>query len=98
MDDALITVTGTMRTDRPERFAKQLLSHWSHRGEVLEENGALVQRWGTGQVISLRATKGSLEVEVSVVEGDDSARFAQVVKEHLERFGQRDELDLIWHV
>lgn len=23
-------------------------------------------------------------------------RFARVVKEHLERFGQRDELDVVW--
>ena len=23
-------------------------------------------------------------------------RFAQVVKDHLERFGQRDELDVVW--
>ena len=92
------TVTGTMSTSRPERYAKQLLSHWSKRGEAVEEGGALVQRWEGGQVIRLRAREGALEVEVSVPEGDDSARFAQVVKEHLERFGQRDELDVVWHV
>lgn len=92
------TVTGTMTTHRPDRYAKQLFGHWSERGQVVEEEGALVQRWATGQVISLRAVGDALEVEVSVVEGDDSARFAQVVKEHLERFGQRDELDLVWHV
>ncbi len=92
------TVTGTMSTLRPERYAKQLLSHWSQRGEAVEEDGALVQRWEGGQVIRLRAVEGALEVEVSVPEGDDSARFAQVVKEHLERFGQRDELDVVWHV
>jgi hypothetical protein len=91
-------VRGSMATDRPERYAKQLLSHWSKRGETVEEDGALVQRWATGQVIVLRAAEGSLEIEVSVVDGDDSARFAQVVKEHLERFGERDELDVVWHV
>ena len=31
-------------------------------------------------------------------EGADAAQFAQVVKDHLERFGQRDELDVVWHV
>lgn len=94
----MTTVRGSMATDRPERYAKQLVSHWSKRGEAVEEGGALVQRWATGQVIVLRSVAGALEVEISVAEGDDAARFAQVVKEHLERFGQRDELNLVWHV
>jgi hypothetical protein len=33
-----------------------------------------------------------------VPDGDDAARFAQVVKSHLERFGQREELNVVWHV
>lgn len=94
----MTTVTGTMKTDRPERYAKQLVSHWAKRGPVTEEDGATVQRWETGQVLVLRPGDGALEVEITVVEGDDAARFAQVVKEHLERFGQRDELDLVWHL
>ncbi|MCW2844472.1 MAG: hypothetical protein JWN22_2388 [Nocardioides sp.] len=92
------TVNGTMATDRPERYAKQLVSHWSKRGPVTEEDGATVQRWETGQVLRLTPTEGVLEVEITVAEGDDAARFAQVVKEHLERFGPRDELDVVWHV
>jgi uncharacterized protein len=49
-------------------------------------------------VIALRPGDDVLEVEITVVDGDDAARFAQVVKEHLERFGQRDELNVVWHV
>ena len=94
----MTTVSGTMKTDRPERYAKQLVSHWAKRGPVTEEDGVTVQRWETGQVLRLRPTDGVLEVEVSVPDGDDSARFAQVVKQHLERFGQRDELNVVWHV
>lgn len=92
------TVNGTMATERPERYAKQLVSHWAERGPVTEEDGATVQRWETGQIIVLRPVDGALEVEVTVADEDDSAHFAQVVKEHLERFGQRDELDVVWHV
>lgn len=92
------TVAGSMATTRPERYAKQLVSHWSKRGPVTDEDGATVQRWDTGQVLRLTPGDGVLEVEVTVPEGADSARFAQVVKEHLERFGTRDELDLVWHV
>ena len=90
------TVTGTMVTDRPERYAKQLVSHWSERGPVTEEDGATVQRWDGGQVIALRPAAGALEVEVSVPDDADVARFGQVVKEHLERFGRKDELEVVW--
>jgi hypothetical protein len=94
----MTTVTGTMKTQRPERYAKQLVGHWAERGPVSTEDGATVQRWDTGQVIVLRPVEGVLEVEITVDDGDDAARFAQVVKDHLERFGQRDELNLVWHV
>lgn len=94
----MTTVNGSMVTERPERYARQLVSHWSERGPVADEDGATVQRWNTGQVLRLRPVDGALEVEVTVPEGDDAARFAQVVKSHLERFGQREELQLVWHV
>lgn len=94
----MTTVTGSMKTDRPERYAKQLVSHWQERGPVTTEGGATVQHWETGQVLVLRPGDGVLEVEINVDDGDDAARFAQVVKSHLERFGQRDELDLVWHL
>jgi hypothetical protein len=94
----MTTVHGTMATERPERYAKQLTSHWSERGPVTDEDGAVVQRWGTGQVLVLRPVEGALDIEISVADGDDAARFAQVVKEHLERFGKHDELDVVWHV
>lgn len=89
------TITGTMTTDRPERYAKQLASHWSHRGPVAVEEGVTVLRWESGQVIALRPVPGVLEVEVSVPDGDVT-EFAAVVARHLERFGQRDELVVVW--
>jgi hypothetical protein len=85
-----------MVTDRPERYANQLASHWARRGPAVDEGGATVLRWEAGQVIVLRPVEGALEVEVSVPDDADADRFAQVVKEHLERFGQRDELELVW--
>jgi len=94
----MTTVNGTMATERPERYAKQLVSHWSARGPVSSESGATVQRWNTGQVLVLKPVDGALEVELTVPEGDDAARFAQVVKDHLERFGQREELNVVWHL
>jgi len=90
------SVHGVMSTDRPERYARQLLKHWSARGPVSDEDGTLVQRWTDGQVISLRPGDGSLALKVSVPDGDDAEHFSQVVAEHLERFGRRDELHVKW--
>lgn len=90
------TISGTMITDRPARYAKQLADHWAERGTAEEVGEATVLRWPSGQVIELRPADGALEVTVTVPDGEDLARFAQVVKDHLERFGRRDELDLAW--
>ena len=40
-------------------------------GGSVEENGATVMRWDTGQVISLRPVEGALDVEVSVPDDGD---------------------------
>ena len=91
------TRSGSMATDRPERYARQLASHWAKRGPVSEEDGATVLRWVTGQVITLRPLEGRLQVEVAVPDDGDVDAFAEVVKVHLERFGQREELAVRWH-
>lgn len=90
------TITGSMSTERPERYARQLASHWANRGPVVEDREVTTMRWATGQVIVMRAVEGALAVEVSVPDGVDLAQFAQVVKEHLERFGRRSELNVVW--
>jgi hypothetical protein len=103
------TKHGSMPTDRPERYAKQLAGHWAARGTVTEEDGATVLRWETGQVITLHPVDGALDIQVSLTDdavspprGDrpsgpaDLDSFADVVAAHLERFGQRDELHVVW--
>jgi hypothetical protein len=92
------TMTGLMATDRPERYAKQLTSHWEARGPVTDEDGATVQRWTSGQVLRLTPAEDGLRIEVSVPDGEDLDRFAEVVKVHLERFGRRGELQVTWPV
>ena len=87
---------GTMATDRPARYAKQLAQHWAGKGSAGEEHGATVIRFDTGQVVVMRANRGTLLIDASVPDDGDPDRFAQVVKDHLERFGQREELDVVW--
>ena len=85
-----------MATERPERYAKQLAGHWARKTEQSEEGGATTLRFEGGQTVVLRPAGGALEIEVSVPDDADVDRFAQVVAEHLQRFGQRDELEVTW--
>jgi hypothetical protein len=87
---------GTMATDRPARYAKQLAGHWVRKGSAGEEGEATVIRFDTGQVVVLRPEESTLRIESSVPEGMDADRFARVVAEHLQRFGTRDELEVVW--
>ena len=87
---------GTMATDRPERYAKQLAGHWSEKATVTQDAGATTLVMGNGNAVALRPADGRLEIEASVPEGGDLDGWAQVVADHLQRFGQRDELDVVW--
>ncbi|HEX2177418.1 MAG TPA: DUF2218 domain-containing protein [Nocardioidaceae bacterium] len=90
------TITGRMATHRPARYAKQLTSHWSAHGPITDEGGALVQRLGDGRVLVLRPATDHLHIEVSAPADGDISRLADAVKAHLERFGQRENLSVIW--
>lgn len=94
--DSMHTRHGSMATERPERYAKQLAGHWARKGSAGEEDGQTVIRFDTGQVVVLRTEPGALRIEASVPDDGDPDYFAQVVKDHLERFGTRDELEVIW--
>jgi hypothetical protein len=98
MLEAMRTKHGTMPTERPERYAKQLASHWAKRGEVVEDQGATTLTFENGQVVVMRPAEGRLDLEVSVPAGAelDVDRWAEVVATHLQRFGQRDELQVTW--
>ena len=87
-----------MTTERAERYAKQLARYWEKRGRQVEDGPTTNLHFDTGQVVVLRPAEGRLEVEVSVPEegGLDVDQFAEVVAEHLQRFGQRDELHVTW--
>ena len=94
--ETMRTRQGSMATERPERYAKQLAGHWARKGSADEENGRTVIRFDTGQVVVLRIEPGLLRIEASVPDDSDADQFAQVVKDHLERFGTREELEVIW--
>lgn len=92
----MTTKRGRMATDRPERYARQLASHWAAKTTQAHAGEEKTLTFDTGNVVSLRPGPQALEIEISVPAGGDLDRFAEVVAQHLERFGQRDELTVEW--
>lgn len=87
---------GSMPTDRPARYAKQLGGHWASKGTVDQSDEATVITFDSGQVVSMTPQPGRLDITITVPPEGDADRFAEVVAAHLERFGQRDELHVQW--
>ncbi|MET8903423.1 Ldh family oxidoreductase [Streptomyces sp. NPDC004538] len=88
--------TARVATERPHRYAKQLVSHLGRRAETTwdEERGEgrLLFQDGVG---TLTAGDGALLLTVEA-EGGSLERLETVVGRHLVRFGTKDELVVEW--
>lgn len=97
-----VTATASVATPTPERYAKQLAGHLGRRLEVREEPDGLRLMFAAGAGNSsgdclIRPLDGTLELSAGAAEPGDLERITQVVGSHLERFGQRNELLVVWH-
>lgn len=85
-----------VRTDRPGRYAKQLVSHLSRRSE-----GSWDESAGTGEIVfaaahlDLRSAERALVLELTAPP-ESLNQMEAVVGRHLVRFGTRDELVVSW--
>jgi hypothetical protein len=90
------TSTAQVVTDRPGRYAKQLVSHLTRRatGEWSDEagRGTIEFNEGAGRA-ELVAGDGVLDLSVA---GTDLDRLEDVIGRHLVRFGSKDELIVNW--
>lgn len=83
--------TGRMATDRPERYIKQLASHWREKADVhVDVDGSTTFTMAGGQTARLRPVEGAVLIET------DAREFGDVVARHLVRFGERDDLSVTW--
>ena len=91
-----LTASATAPTATPERYAKQLASHLGRRCEIREEpQGIRVVLADTGDCL-LASGNGALEMTATAVGPEELDRVMHVVGSHLERFGQRNELQVAW--
>jgi hypothetical protein len=90
----MATSSAHVATERPGRYAKQLVAHMTRRvtGEWDDEAGTGWLGFDAGRA-TLRARDGFLDLQV---DGENLAQLEDVVGRHLVRFGARDELVVRW--
>lgn len=82
-------------TTHAASYMKQLCRHWAHKFPVTfdDQHGRIDLPKAT---CLLQATPDKLEVRLTTHECADEARMQQVISEHLQRFGFREEVAFHW--
>jgi len=77
-------------THSASRYLQQLAKHWSHKMDVTmsEEEGRIA--FPNGSVLEMRADSETLDVVLTVPDGEDVERMRGVVSSHLDRFAFRE--------
>lgn len=89
------TARAVVTTELAPRYAKQLASHFGHKAEVrIEAEGPRIIL--TGGSCLLLAGDRSLELRAFAETDVALDRLTRVIGSHLERFGQRDGLTVLW--
>ena len=72
------------------RYLQQLAKHWSHKMEVsfTAEEGSIA--FPNGSLLAMKADSDSLDLVLTVPEGEDEGRMREVVASHLDRFAFRE--------
>jgi caffeoyl-CoA O-methyltransferase len=95
-EPAVLSSSATVRTGRPERYIKQLVSHLGHRLSTDlagDGTGTIVMDHGRCTLIPV---DGAIEMAATADDDETLARVEDVVGRHLVRFGGEGELDVTW--
>jgi uncharacterized protein len=90
-----LTSSALVATDRPARYAKQLAAHLGRRSEIREEGDNIRIVLTSGECL-LSPRDDVLRMDATAADEESLAVVTDVVGRHLERFGQRDELQVSW--
>jgi hypothetical protein len=89
--------TGTVATDRPARYGKQLTSHLSRRnGGEWDEDAATGWIQFTDGRAELTAAEATLTIVLDTPDDATAETLEDVVARHLVRFATQDELAITW--
>jgi uncharacterized protein len=90
-----LTARADVTTDSPERYAKQLVSHLGRKVEFTVD-GATSRASIAGGTGVIEVGDGVLTLHAEAPDAETLDRVQDVLGRHLERFGQRNELSVVW--
>ena len=95
MTAPLLSTSAFVFTSRPERYIKQLVSHFGNKvkTELTEEGGRLQFDFGA---CDLKAAPTGIELIGTAEDAAQLETLKDVVGRHLVRFGANDELTVTW--
>ena len=88
--------TANVTTDRPGRYAAQLVRHLGHRSETRWEEPAGYIKFQNGGRCDLLAEAAALRLDAYADTEEALTRVEHIVKGHLERFAVQDPLTVNW--
>lgn len=84
------TSVARVPTHSASRYLQQLAKHWSHKMAVTFSSEEGTIDFPNGSRLEMRADSETLDVMLTVPEGEDAARMRGVIAEHLDRFAFRE--------
>lgn len=91
-----VIALATVVTDKPDRYAKQLVSHLGRKVTFTWADGIASAPIGSGTG-SVSSGNGALTLVATAPDRASLEMIQDVLGRHLERFGQRDELVVTWN-
>jgi len=92
----MVESVGHVATAQPDRYVKQLVSHLGHKlATSVDDGGTGLIEFDTGRC-TLVPRADSIVLEASAADDAALAHVQDVVARHLERFGTRESLTVIW--
>jgi hypothetical protein len=90
-----LSATALVATERPQRYIKQLVSHFGNKvkTELTDQGGRLEFDFGT---CDLKVAPEGIELVGTAVDEAQLETLKDVVARHLVRFGTNDELEVSW--
>jgi uncharacterized protein len=89
------TARADVATEAPERYAKQLVSHLGRRVEFATD-GPTSRASIAGGTGVIQVGDGVITLRAEAPDAETLDRVQDVLGRHLERFGQRNELAVVW--
>ena len=93
----MLNSCAALEIDRPERYAKQLVSHISHKSVTLtDETGLTKVTFGFGATGTVSVNKNSVLLSAQAENQEALERAQDVLGRHLLKFAKLEDQQLVW--